>query len=77
MSTLLTMIRQRTTSVSTSLQSERPTVCPRGRPVTRAHMTASMRDTDVTSPHVAPHGHNPNPVVALRRVDTTVDVSDL
>ena len=50
---------------------------PRGRPVTRAHMTASMRETDMTSPHIAPQGHNPNPVVALHRVDATVDARAL
>jgi len=39
--------------------------------MTRAHATASMRDIDMVSPHVAPHGHDPNPVVALHRMDTS------
>jgi len=41
--------------------------------VTIAHMTAYMQETDMTSTHNAPRGRNPSPVVALRRVDTTVD----
>jgi len=39
--------------------------------MTRAHATASMQDIDMESPHVAPHEHDPNPVVTLRRMDTS------
>jgi len=39
--------------------------------MTRAHVTASMQDIDMESPHVAPHEHDPNPVLTLHRMDTS------
>ena len=41
---------------------------PRGRPMTRAHATASMQDIDMEISHVA---HDPNPVVTLHRMDSS------